>query len=107
MDSSILETILKSLPELGVGITAVISIVFIVVRLSDTHQKERQRTEDAFRSYVESNNHKVTGLVVESTLAIKESALLIREATKSMTENNMLMKDVRDELIRGMKKGRK
>jgi len=55
----------NALPQLGVGVAAVGLMAYVVLKLSESHQKERQSTEEAFRAYVESNNHKVTELVLQ------------------------------------------
>lgn len=68
----------ESLGNLGVGIAAIAAIVYIVI----THSKERVLERKEFVSFVQTNNHKVTELVRESTTAIVASTKNIEESTR-------------------------
>lgn len=76
------ELFLKSLPQLGVGVVAVLAIVYI----SKLNAKERGSNQKAFMEYVENHNHQVTKLVVESTKAIGEASEHIKESTQVMRD---------------------
>ena len=72
------------LSNLGIGVVAIIAIIYIV----NTHAKERnqervsrQEQHKVFMEFVSSNNHKVTDLVRESTAAIVASSKNIEEST--------------------------
>lgn len=82
------EIVLKSLPQLGVGVVAVLAVIYIV-RL---HSKERETNQKVFMEYVESHNHQVTELVVGSTKAIQEASENIKESTEIMKRLSERMK---------------
>jgi len=78
------EAVITALPQLGIAGAAILALVYTVKYLTDANRSEREVNQRAFREFVESNNHKVTDLVLESTIAIKESSKFIGEATTAM-----------------------
>lgn len=83
------ELLSKSLPNLGVGVAAVIVLYFsfkLAVEALD-------RREQSFRDYVSDNNHKTTEILVEAKNSIKE-------ASENIKLNTEILREVRDHLIR-------
>ncbi len=79
--------ILSVLPQLSIGVVAVLALVYTVNILSKRHREEmdeareeRKLNHQSFMEFIQSNNHTVTDLVKESTEAIKESRMAIVES---------------------------
>ncbi len=75
--------------EVGIGATAIISIVYIVRYLRDSHREEmreismeRKELHGSFMSFVETNNHQRTDMIKEATTAMVEA----REAISLHTQ---------------------
>jgi hypothetical protein len=64
--------------SLGVGGAA----IYVLWDLSKRHIKQLDERDRTYKVYVESNNHKMTELVVESTKAISKASEQIGESTK-------------------------
>lgn len=92
MESKLLEV----LPNLGVGIATVV-VLYLVFRIFIEALNKR---EEAFRNYVTENNHKITELVIQSTLAIKESSEAIKKSGQFIQSATEAMREVRDHLIK-------
>jgi len=89
------DALLQAIPQVGVGVAAVIAIVYIV----RSHSAERQDNQKAFMEFVNTNNHKTTELVLASTEAIKESTIAIKNSAEVNRETAGILKEVRDEMI--------
>lgn len=83
---------LEILPNLGVGVTAVV----VLYMAFSMFVKAMNSREKAFREYVQTNNHRVTELVVEATQAIKESTTVIKESSKAIQISTETIKDIRN-----------
>jgi uncharacterized membrane protein len=72
------ELFLKTLPNLGVGIAAVV-VLYLCFKVAIDALNKR---DDAFRQYVEANNHKSVEVMTECRDAIKAAAENIRQSTE-------------------------
>ncbi len=72
------ELFLKTLPNLGVGVAAVV-VLYLVFRAAIEALNKR---DDAFQKFVEANNHKSIEVMTECRDAIKEAAENIRQSTE-------------------------
>ena len=83
------ELFLKTLPNLGVGVAAVI-VLYLAFKISIEALSKR---DDAFRHFVETNNHRSVEVMTQCRDAIRESADNIRQSTE-------LQKQVIEHLIK-------
>ena len=102
-----IEELIKTLPQLSVGAVSILAVIVIAYlflkytkETSDSHQVSMKERDDKFFDFVQSNNHKVTDLVVSATEQMKESTKAIQESSKFIQEATGTMKEVRDHLIR-------
>lgn len=72
------ELFLKTLPNLGVGVAAVI-VLYFVFKVSIEALNKR---DEAFQKFVEANNHKSIEVMAECRDAINEAAGNIRTNTE-------------------------
>jgi len=72
------ELFLKTLPNLGVGVAAVV-VLYLVFRVAIEALNKR---DDAFQKFVEANNHKSIEVMTECRDAIREAADNIRQSTE-------------------------
>ena len=103
------ETLLKILPQLSIGVVALIVLggtIYVSSRFIggliatfrnelDEARREREKNNSVFMEFVQSNNHKVTELVeastravVEGSEAIRQSSVYIGKATEALTIYN-------------------
>ncbi len=97
----------KDIVQLGglaVVSLGVLSIFYYFIR---THRKEiadarKERIEQTewFRGYVAQNNHTMTDLVTEATVAIKESAGVMNEARDAIKTHNEMSQVLLQTLIK-------
>ena len=102
-----IEQLINILPNLSIGavsILAVIAIAYLFLKAgkenSERHRISMHERDERFFDFVQSNNHKVTDLVIEATNAVKESSKAIQESSKFIQEATGAMKEMRDHLIR-------
>ncbi len=95
-----MEQLLKILPNLSVPVVSILAIIFLVKYLTDRHSEERKQHETVFMNFVESNNHKVTDLVIESTLAIKKNTEFVEIAAQNLKESTEIIKEFHGELLK-------
>lgn len=72
------ELFIKTLPNLGVGIAAVV-VLYLVFRVAIEALNKR---DEAFRSFVEANNHKSIEVMTECRDAINKAAANIETNTQ-------------------------
>lgn len=92
------EALIKIFPQLGVASASIAALV-VVTKLHITSQQElmkahlEERTENqrVYREFVESNNHKMTDLIVSSSESINQSTQFMKVAVDTLG-------DLRDEL---------
>jgi len=79
--------------EVGIGISAITAIVYLVTYLRNSHTKEMEemRTERkelhiSFMSFVETNNHQRTEMIKEATTAMIEAREAISLHTQILRE---------------------
>lgn len=72
------ELFLKTLPNLGVGVAAVI-VLYLVFKVAIDALNKR---DEAFKNFVEANNHKSIEVMTECRDAINEAAENIRTNTE-------------------------
>lgn len=90
------ELLLKSLPNLGVGIASLV-VLYLVFKICVSALNERDK---AFREFVHARNHEMTSLIVESTTAIKESSVAIKRSSDFIQTATGTMQEIRNHLIR-------
>lgn len=98
------ETVKSIGTEVGIGVTAITAIVYLVITLRKSHEREvkemrqeRKETQQAFMSFVETNNHQRTDIIHESTKALVEAKNAI--ATHSGVLNGVVqvLHDIRED----------
>lgn len=108
-----IEQFIETLPQLGIGVVALVVLgggVYMMAAMMlksidtfkvelDAAREERERNQAVFMEFVQSNNHKVTELVLASTRAISEgseairqSSVYISKATEALTIYNDRMR---------------
>ncbi len=72
------ELFLKTLPNFGVGVAAVV-VLYLVFKVAIEALNKR---DEAFKNFVESNNHRSVEVMTECRDAIREAADNIRSSTE-------------------------
>lgn len=93
--------------ELGIGITAILAIVYLVLKMSTNYNKEAQELRDerkevhsAFMAFVETNNHQRSELVERSTEAIIEAKNAIKNHNDLLIKHTEILHDMREDMRR-------
>ena len=72
------DSLITMLPQLGVGVAAVVVIYLLMVKTIDSINAR----DEAFRTYVEAHNHKSVEIMTECRDVIKEAAANIAQNTE-------------------------
>lgn len=94
------EQLLTILPNLSIGVVAILALVYIV-SMFEKHRKEEQAV---FMEYVNTNNHKFTDLVVKSISAIEGASKSIEKNTEILEGVGENIKTLFELMIREIKK---
>ena len=87
---------IEQLPNLSIGVVAILGLVVLLIVV----WKSVDKRDNAFRSYVDANNHKHTELVIKSTTAIEGFTANVRENTEFTKEATTVLREVRNHLIK-------
>lgn len=72
------DILIKTLPQLGVGVAAVVVIYLLMAKAFDALNVR----DAAFKNFVESNNHRSIEVMTECRDVIREAALNIQQNTE-------------------------
>lgn len=74
-----IEAFIKVLPELSVAVVCICALTFVVYFFVKEHKDEREKRDESFMAYIETNNHQKTKLteqtlevIIKNTEALKD-----------------------------------
>jgi predicted transcriptional regulator len=101
---------LKQFQDLGVGITAVLGVCYILYFFIKTHKeeldnsrKEREASHSTYMSYIETNNHQKTELISKHTEAMVETRNAIGDFRESVAANTETIRELTKLIISSRK----
>jgi predicted lysophospholipase L1 biosynthesis ABC-type transport system permease subunit len=90
-----MEYLVKELPNLGVGVAAIVAIVI----MADRFLKALAKKDKDYTGYVESNNHESVKAIVAATEVMRQCAKSIENSSEYMKESTEVMCEVKGVLI--------
>ena len=101
------ETVKNIGTEVGIGVTAITAIVYLVITLRKSHEnevkemrQERKETHAAFMAFIETNNHQRSDLIEKSTAALVEAKNAIGTHSGVINGVVQVLHDIREDMKR-------